>query len=77
MPAVMNEMHRGETTPIRMILGHLHSLANTQSLASCHETIGFKNTVENMTLDVLQGFANDFYTADRLTYVLVGDHTDT
>ena len=74
--AVLNELERSQVNPMRQINGRLHALANVNTHARYHETIGFRQSITGASVDDLNAFADDYYTMDRACLVLVGDFSD-
>ena len=74
--AVLNELERSQVNPMRQINGRLHALANVNTHARYHATIGFRDSITNATVEDLNAFSDDYYTMDRACQILVGDFSD-
>ena len=66
MPIVRNEFERGENLPIQALDKQIWSTA-FQAHPYHHDTIGWRSDIENVSIERLQQFYNDFYWPNNAT----------
>lgn len=71
MTVVRNEFERGENIPIEAVDKQLWALAY-EAHPYHHSTIGWRSDIENVPIERLQKFYNDFYWPDNATLSVVG-----
>ncbi|HYD93507.1 MAG TPA: pitrilysin family protein [Candidatus Paceibacterota bacterium] len=71
MPIVWNEFERGENHPIEALDKLIWSTA-FQAHPYHHSTIGWRSDIENVSIERLQQFYNDFYWPNNATVSIVG-----
>ncbi len=72
MPVVRNEFERGENSPIEALDKQIWALAY-QAHPYHHSTIGWRSDIEQVPIERLQRFYDDFYWPDNATVTIVGD----
>ena len=72
MPAVRSEFEIGENSPIQALDKQLWSTAY-QAHPYHHDTIGWRSDIENVSIERLQQFYNDFYWPNNATITITGD----
>lgn len=71
MPVVRNEFERGENLPMEALDKQLWALAY-QAHPYHHSTIGWRSDIENVSIERLKKFYDDFYHPDNATVSVVG-----
>lgn len=71
MPIVRNEYERGENLPARMLDEEMFAAA-FKAHPYHHSTIGWKSDIEQVPVERLQQFYNDFYWPDNATLSIAG-----
>ena len=71
MTVVRNEFERGENLPMEAVDKQLWALAY-EAHPYHHSTIGWRSDIENVPIERLQKFYNDFYWPDNATVTVVG-----
>lgn len=71
MTVVRNEFERGENTPLEALDKQLWALAY-QAHPYHHSTIGWRSDIENVPIERLQQFYNDFYWPNNATVSVIG-----
>ena len=71
MPVVWNEFERGENNPMEA-LDKLMWATAYQAHPYHHSTIGWRSDIENVSIERLQQFYNDFYHPNNATVSVVG-----
>ena len=72
MPIVRNEFERGENMPAQALDKQIWSTA-FQAHPYHHDTIGWRSDIENVPIERLQQFYNDFYWPNNATLTIVGN----
>lgn len=72
MPVVRNEFERGENLPLEALDKQIWAIAY-QAHPYHHSTIGWKSDIENVSIERLKQFYDDFYWPDNATVTVVGD----
>lgn len=76
MPVVRNEFERIENNPY-MVLAQMMQSAAFIAHPYHHDTIGWRSDIENVSIERLQQFYNDFYWPDNATVTITGDFDET
>ena len=71
MPVVRNEFERGENSPAMTLDKQLWAIAY-QAHPYHHDTIGWRSDIENVPIERLQQFYDDFYWPNNATVTIVG-----
>lgn len=71
MPVVRNEFERGENLPSEALDKQIWALAY-EAHPYHHSTIGWRSDIEQVPIERLQQFYNDFYHPDNATVTVVG-----
>ncbi|MEK7510835.1 MAG: pitrilysin family protein, partial [Patescibacteria group bacterium] len=71
MPIVWNEFERGENLPIEALDKQVWATAY-QAHPYHHSTIGWRSDIENVSIERLQQFYNDYYWPNNATVTVVG-----
>lgn len=71
MTVVRNEFERGENLPFEALDKQIWALAY-QAHPYHHSTIGWRSDIENVSIERLQQFYNDFYWPDNATVTIAG-----
>lgn len=72
MMVVRNEFEQGENNPVQVLLKELYSTAY-QAHPYHHSTIGWKSDIENVTVEKLKSFYDQFYYPNNAVLSIVGD----
>ena len=72
MPVVWNEFERGENLPIEALDKQLWAAA-IEAHPYHHSTIGWRSDIENVSIERLNQFYNDYYWPNNATVTIVGD----
>ena len=72
MPAVRSEFEIGENSPIQALDKQIWATAY-QAHPYHHDTIGWRSDIENVSIERLQQFYNDFYWPNNATITIAGD----
>lgn len=71
MPVVRNEFERGENMPLEALDKQIWALAY-EAHPYHHSTIGWRSDIENVPIERLKKFYDDFYWPDNATVTVVG-----
>jgi zinc protease len=72
MTVVRNELERGQNEPMRVLMEEAYAVAFREHPYH-HPTIGWVSDVENISIERLKQFYDQFYWPDNTTLLLMGD----